>query len=470
MSAPNYQLLVNGVDLSNYLRHDGWNVTQNFGRQGDTANLELYDDFGTHIVSGVATPHFVVKPLQSVVLKTTVTTNLDTTLFAGRVTTPNFASPSPVANDWILACTDYTNDADNVIVSGDYNGWTADAIIKDLVRQANAQWIARGGSSMTTTSVQPGPVIQRVQINYLTLTSAIVKVARLASQFVDYSWFIDYNRNVHFLTLQGLTGTPVATFTDAIPTGAPNPTLGHFLGDDSYAYLWDGTSLRNSMIVRGTTFQTDFRDVFVGNGSQTSWPLTYHVTSTSTASLTVGGASQTIEVLDNLGNTGASASSTDQYIITQNANGQWFLQVNHGFGTIPAPGSAIRLSYTYDAPILARADNALSQTQYTGTNGGVYQGMISDSTLVTLSSAVQRGQVELQAFQWVQERVTFTTIDNWPGHISAGQTFNLISSRTPDSQQGYIMGLNGTFVVVSNQYGGTKGNYRGYQVTGTRVQ
>jgi len=468
MTAPNYQLLVNGVDLSAHLDQSGWNVTQNFGRQGDTANIHLVDDFGS-AANPLATNNFVIKPLQSVVLKTTVTTNLDTILFAGRVTTPNFASTTPDTNDWILDCVDYTSDCDNVIVSGDYSGWTADAIIIDMFSQANAQWVAGGGQAMTTTGVQAGPTIQRVQINYLTLTSALVKVTRLASQYVDYAWYIDYNRNVNFITLQSTVSAPVATFTDARPTAQPTKTLSYFLEDD-YAYLWDGTSLRNSMIVRGTTFTTTFQDAFVGNGYQTSWPLTYHVTADSTATLTVGGISNSVEVLDNTGNTGAPATSTDQFIITQNANLQWFLQVNPNYGSTPGSGAKIAISYTYDAPILARADNAASQAEYTGTNGGLFQGSITDSTLVTLSSAVQRGQVELQSYQWIQERVTFTTVDNWPNHIAAGQAFNLVSARTPDSQNGWAMGLNGTFIVVSNQYGGTQGNYRGYTVTGTRAQ
>jgi hypothetical protein len=321
---------------------------------------------------------------------------------------------------------------------------------------------------MTTTGVNPGPVIPRVMINYLTLSTAIVKVCRLASQYVDYSWYIDYSRNLHFVTLQSSTGTPVVTFSDHTPTAQPTVAKGNFLQGD-YAYEWDGTSLRNSMIVRGTTFQTSFHDAFVGNGHQTSWPLTYHVTSTSTASLIVAGGGQTVTVLDNVGNSGTPATATSQYIITLNANGQWFLQVNPGYGTTPGKGAKIGLSYTFDAPIIARADNTASQVQYHGTNGGVYQAGITDSTLVTLASAVQRGQVELQSFQWVQERVTLTTVDNWPGHITAGQTFNLISARTPDSQNDWNMGLSGTFMVVSNRYGGTQGNFRGYTITGTRV-
>lgn len=477
MAAPNYEFKVAGVDLSAYLDQSGWNVSQNFGRQGDTGQFHLFDDFTNHLSGGVPTPHFHIEPLQSVTLKTTVNTNLDTTIFAGRVTTPNFSTPSPVANDWILSCVDYTNDTDNIIVSGDYNGWYAGDIILDLVSQANAKFVSPthdngtyGGSLLTTNNVAKGPVIQRVQINYLTLSSAIVKVVRLASQFVDYCWYIDYARDVHFQALQSSTGSPVATFTDVV-AGAPTPTTGYYLsGESNYAYEWDGTSLRDSIVVRGTTFQTRFSDKFTGNGSQTAWPMTYHVTSTSTASLSVGGVGKSVTVLDNTGNAGPAAIATTQFVITMNKNGQWFLQVNAGYGTTPGKGAAIVLAYTFDAPVIAETENLVAQAKYKGTNGGVYQAAISDSTLVNVGSAVQRGKVELQAFQWVQERVTFTTADNWPGHIDAGQVFTLISSRTPDSQNSYAMGLNAKFVVVSNAYGGTKGNYRGYTITGTRIQ
>src|ERR1039457_4334377 len=173
-TVPSYSLLINGVDLSSHMPQSSFSIQQNFGRQGDTASFSLYDEITT------TAPNFVVKPLQSIVL---TDTNLGTVMFGGLVTNPKWVQEAPNLIRWDLQCVDYTYYANKIIVHGIFVGQTADAIIKDLVTLANV--------GLTTNNVQPGPTIDRIKINYLTLSGAISKVTKMATQSTNSGWYID---------------------------------------------------------------------------------------------------------------------------------------------------------------------------------------------------------------------------------------------------------------------------------------
>lgn len=366
------------------------------------------------------------------------------------MTQPTITSWQPNHLEWQLSCVDYTFLADNIIVFGTFYNQSADQIIKTLVAQANV--------GLTTNNVQAGPAIPVVQINYLTLSEALTKVARLASITTDFSWYIDYSKDIHFFSLNQTVVSQV-TLSDSDFPGASGTTGNYEV--DSFGYEWDGGSIRNSCIVRGTNYRTTSKDTFVGNGSQTSFPISFNVSTDVTPRVTVGGVSKTLSVITQ--NSQVAAAST-QWQIVQNPSGSWFLQV----GTDPAPATnvAVVVSYTSQAPIITRVDNQLSQSQL-GVTAQMY---VADSSLVNLGSAAQRGQAELQEYQWPQERVSLTTNENFTGHIEAGNVIILKASRIPDSQNSYQQGINGKFLIVQNNYAGTQGNYRKYTITGTRVQ
>ena len=137
------------TQYQNWLAYDGhqqqMQITQNFGRQGDTATLPLVDEY-------VSSPNIRIPVMSQVSL---YDNNCSKYLFAGVVTNPALEVTSPNRNEWTLACTDYTFYADNAIVHGVYYGWTVDQIVIDLTRQANC------GISAASTSaggyVAPGP-------------------------------------------------------------------------------------------------------------------------------------------------------------------------------------------------------------------------------------------------------------------------------------------------------------------------
>lgn len=539
-NAPTYQLLVGGKDYSNLLEQDTWTVTQNYGRQGTTARFQLFDDWSALTPSVPAVPF--IKPLSEIIF---TDTSIGQVLFAGYVTTPNINTFSPTCNEWLLDCIDYTLRADNIIVFDDLYNLSADKMIVQLNKDAAAANLS-AASTASGGKVAPGPILGRMQFPYVTLSSALSKIARLSSQQTDYSWFIDYSRNINFFSL-AQAPAPTVTFTDfaselgtggsgatvtygantltdtsqswkvnqwagssvtvvvasvsytvavasnstnsltlVSPTWPVTPSAGTTygisaisasLGDFSaatgaFAYVWDGGSLRNSCIVRGSNLSNKVTDTFVGNSNTTTWPLSYIVdSSVSNPLLTISGVRVACTVVTQ----GAqyTTNSSNEWVITQNAIGTWVLTPARGTPTAHA-GQIIKLTYLSTTPIITRQDNKVSQAIYNDSKGnGVYQSYISDPTLTTLSSAAARGQGELQEFQWIQERVQLQTNAHWPGHINAGSTFYLHAARVPNSQANYSLGINpnqnATFLVVQNHISGKQGGWRTYGITATRI-
>ena len=233
----------------------------------------------------------------------------------------------------------------------------------------------------------------------------------------------------------------------------------------NFGYEWDGTSVRNRILVQGanqvishTTVPTGTpTDAWKANGTQHSWPLRH--TPNGSLALYVGTASTSVDLVQ------AASTSTATWQVAQNANGQWFLNT----ATAPANGIVIRLWYDYLVPIVAQANDFASQNLYDGPNGGVYSEFISDSSLTTVPMALNRAQRERQEYAFAAERITFTTTEEFLGWVRAGETCTVVNQFIPDAQNSYSIGINDSFIVVSNSINFVDGGYRQMQVTAVRV-
>ncbi len=465
-----YSLLIGGVDFSSYLEQDTWSVTGNFGRQGTTAHFQLLDDFTETYNTNTPTAHFHIAPASEVLFTDTVSGQ---TLFAGYCFAPNIITFTPGLTEWGLDCIDYTTRADNIIVLGEFYGETADQAILKLFSSGGA-----APSTITAAAeadggyIAPGPTLGKLQLAYTTLSQALMRISRLASQSTDYSWYVDQNRNLHFISL-AQSPPPTLTLSDnqaAFGNDGSNisATFGTFdATPNNFTYVWDGSVIRNSCIVRGANVNKPVVDSWRGTGSTRQWLLSYVIDSeVSQPILKINGVQfkPNPTVISQ-----GSQTVGNGYEITQNAAGMWVL---NAMGTVPTPGSGalIELSYTASQPIVTKQDNAASQAAYADSKGPmVLQSFISDQTLTSLSAAIGRGQGELQEYQWVQERVQLITNENWPGHINPGDTFTLYASRVPDSQNNWQLGVLGTFLAIQVTINGKQGNFRTYSITGTRI-
>lgn len=441
------------TNYTNRLCYDGvsqqMTITQNFGRQGDTATFVLLDEYAT-------TQNFYIPPMSQISLYDNLAF---ANLFAGVVNTPTLVVTSPNRNEWVLQCTDYTLYADNINVQGTFNGLPIDQIVVLLTQQANcgitAVTVANGGF------VAPAPVINTVSFNYVTLSNAWLTLSQLAGTSVPYGWFVDENLALHFYSSDTAIDSEVTFTTDITTSGSL--TEGHIVLDNNMAYEWDGTTLHNKILIQGgsQTFTADLTkpatDTWKADGTQTAWPLRY--TATGTPTLRINGVN-TVVVLESNGTV-----ATSGWAIEQNAFGGWFLVSV----SAPRAGSVIKLWYDYQVPIIAQASDPASQIEYDGPNGGVFEEFISDSTLTTSSMALARAQRERTEYAFVAERATFTTSPEWFGWIRAGYVCTYDNEFVPDSFNSWAPGLNDQFIVVTNTVTFGDGGYRTMDITSVRI-
>lgn len=424
-------------------------ITQSFGRQGDTATLPLVDEYAS-------TPAVRIPVMSQVSL---YDNNCSQTLFAGVVNDPVQIVTGPNRNEWTLSCTDYTFYADNAIVHGVYYGWTADAIIVNLTRQANCGVTA--ASVRSGGYVAPGPQLASFVLNYSTLSDAWRKIATLAGQVTPYGWYVDENRHLHFYDATTAISSGV-TFTTT-PTVAGSTTEGHILLDSMNSYEWDGTSIRNKILVQGATQTINANptgaatDTWRADGTDSSWPLRYTLTGSPT--LKINGVAVSLTVVTGGG------TATGEWAAEQNSIGQWFLHSDEA----PGAGTLIQIWYSYQVPVVAQASDYASQAAYTGPNGGVFSEFISDSSLYTTPMALARAQRDRTEYAFAAERATFNTSEDFLGWVRAGQTCVYVNRFVPDSEASWALGINDTFIVVSNHVQFTQGGYRQQLVTAVRL-
>lgn len=459
IASPNLTFLVtppggSATDYTSKLAWSGANqsmsVTQNFGRQGDTATFPLMDDW-----SGRATPNFHIPAFSTVKL---TDNTLGKVLFAGIANNVVQDVQSPIFNEWDLNCTDYTFYADNAIVQGTFIGQTVDQIIVSLTAQANigitAAKVSNGGF------VAPGPQLASFVMPFGTLSDAWRKLATLAGQVTPYGWYVDENKALHFFDATTAVNSG-ATFTMVPTTQNGSSTQGHWSYANSFAYEQDGSSVRNKILVQGSdqvfkhgnVTSTASTDTFVGNGFQTSWALKYIVT--GSPALYVNGVSTSVTVV------GAGSTSSASWQVVQNSIGTWFLTKTDG---APASGTVLKIWYDYNAPVVAFAQDQASITQY----GVTLSEYINDTSLTTVPMALARAQRERTEYAFVVERATFTTTEDFSGWVRAGQTFVYINNFIYDVQNS-SWGVNDTFLCISNSISFGPGGYRQAQITGVRI-
>lgn len=445
------------VELTKYLTYEGANqemtVTQNFGRQGDTALFPLVFEH-----NGTSFP-FRVDPLSQIRLHDS---RVGQTLFGGVVTNPAFSVLGPNLGEWDLTCTDYTFYADHAVVRFPASGVAqSDAIVVGLTEQANcgisAARIADGGY------VAPGPSLPQWTLGYAPLSSAWRTLATAMGQVVPYGWYVDDQRQLHFYDQDTALDSRV-TFTTK-PTTAGSITEGHIVLDTTFLWEQDATSLVNKVLVQGATQAIAYNlangptDHWLSDGVNTSWPLRYTVSDSPAPVLYVGGVQQTVTVTD-------SGEAPDAaWTIISNANGGYFLVAS----AAPYAGATVHLWYAYEAPIIMQATDAQSIATYQGPNHGVFSEYISDSSLTTPPMALARAQQNRAEYAYPVQRVTFNTSPDFLGWVRAGYVFTLDCALIQDPNRGYAMGVYDQFLCTANTITFADGGYRTCQITGVRI-
>jgi hypothetical protein len=479
------------VNYGNKLAYSGGNnqisVTQNFGRQGDTATFDLIDG---NYASGeppnlVVHPTFVIPAFSVVKLIDTAALTYygdddRASIFYGYVAHPQLSLNGVSEMDWYLSCVDPGGYANASVVQAVYEGIPMGDAIVDVVRKSNcgvqANTIVNGGF------VEKGPTLNRTVIHYTNLTKALQKISKMASSQSAYGWYIDSTMNLHFYDQQQAPDSGVTVTDTPTAAGLLSYTECHMDLNQKITYDFDGSSLYNRALVVGasktitTTVKEKPLDTFVGDGSTTEFKMSYvpdtTVQSASTAKatkttlpvVTVNGVQQTITIYD------GTTAVTNQWTIQQNPNGSWVLAVTPNFGVTPGAGAKISLWYRYKLTITAQVDLKQSQNAIGGPNRGVFATVVSATSLDSTAAAHQRGARELAEYGHPQEKIQFYTSPEWIGVWRAGMTFILDSQFLLDSQRGFAPGLHAKFMITQQTVTFTQGGFRQWQVTAVRVQ
>jgi len=241
-------------------------------------------------------------------------------------------------------------------------------------------------------------------------------------------------------------------------------------------YEFDGTSLYNRASVTGVTTTIHPKkkaaptDTFVAGASQFAFNLSNIPDPASTNPIvTVNNTKQSCLYSDGTG-TQTTAFGPPQWLVQQQANGSWALRVNFPDASPPSGGSIINIWYPYQTSVTAQADDTQSQIAIGGPNKGIFAKGINARTLSDTSAAQQRAKREVKEYGRPQERITFTTTEEWVGLWQAGQSFTLKSSMLLDSQNNFTAPLNATFVITQASPNFTQDGFRTWNITGVRVQ
>jgi len=487
------------VDYGQYLAYTGGrgsiSISQNFGRQGDTASFNLIDpNYSVGVPPYLTvTPSFIFPAFSQIKLFDNTAyayflsqgyslSDADdaATLFAGYIQSPTLYINSPNEAEWALSCVDYSGYANASIVQSTFEGIPMGDAVVDLVKKANcgleAALISQGGY------VQPGPVIPRTIIHYTNLTSGLQKISKMASGQSAYGWYVDGNLNLHFYDQQQAPPSGVVVTDMPTTSGSLSYTECHIDQSQGLEYDFDGTTLYNRALVVGasktlsTKLSGPATNTWTTNGKQTQWQLTHvpdiaaRITATASATSTelpvvqVNGVQQTVSVYD------GSSIVTTQWTIAQHPDGSWWLEVTPGQGKVPASGATLAIWYRRRTTITAQADLKNSQKAIGGPNKGIFATVVNQSSISTTTAAYQRATRELAEYGHPQEKIIFTTTPEFIGTWRAGQTFILDSQLLLDSQNNFAPGLAAKFMITQQTMNVIQGGFRQWQVTAVRVR
>ena len=169
-----------------------------------------------------------------------------------------------------VVCCDYSLYANRELILERYDDKTVNYIIDAIV--------TKYAGTFTVTNVDCSVEIDTVVFNRMTMTECLDKLAKL----VGYSWYIDYDKDIHFFE-RAKNAAPFE-ITD---------TNGKYL-QNTLSVRDDLSQLRNSVVIRGADEEgTERTESYIADGEQVTFPLSNKfaelpVVNRDSTSMTVG--------------------------------------------------------------------------------------------------------------------------------------------------------------------------------------
>lgn len=361
-----YRIEINGVDRQADVINQTLVIVDQINEQVNTCDFKFINQ------SGLGMPEENDEVI--------ITLDDDTRQFAGQIVSVGISKSEYGVPAAAIKCVDYTRILDRFLAHISYENQTDAAIFADLI----AQYAASSG--VTGTNVIEGVTIDQIVFNYVQLSQAFRKIADLTSR----SWYIDYNKDVHYFPL---TQNP-----------APFNITSASANFKDLVINKNATQIKNRVYVRGGTKLSDFTTYEEnGDGVKRKFVLP---DKPSDVTVTVNGVSKTVGIKN------VDTSGFDWYLNYQ----EKYIEQDAA-GTLLGTGDTLEVTYKYAIPILvAQEDNASIEEH------GVHEFPIFDKTITTTDSARDRAIAELTDYA---SSIVDGGFKTWETGFRSGQYINI---------------------------------------------
>lgn len=261
-----------------------------------------------------------------------------------------------------VQCKDYSHTLDRKLVAKTYTSQTVVAIITDILTNFTDGTFTHANTTDTT-------VIDSITFNYLPVSECLKK---LASMLSNYSWYVDYTKDIHFYQDSAVPST--ITLTD---------TSGNFMFQ-SLVFHSDITQIQNHIYLRGgITTGTAFSDFKIADGKQNTFFVGYDLVSYTFYKALA--ASPTSFVALTSGADGTTDPTTVDVLYNPTTGFIRFANSN-----TPAINDVVKWTGTPTYPLIAQKSDLTSIALF-----GEYQKVIIDKNITTVTAASQRLTAEL---------------------------------------------------------------------------
>lgn len=284
-----------------------------------------------------------------------------------------------------VSCVDHTYEMDKVLASKTYEDQTIADIISDLITSY--------ASGFTTTNVSSTFTIKKIVFNQVPISACLKKLAEI----VQYDWYVDEDKDVHFFPKY--ENTAPFDLTD---------TNGNYI-NTTLKRVTDGSQITNRVKIRGGEYNGEiFSDSITVKGNDSkSFKLPYKF-----ANLTI--------TLDTGGGPVAKTVGVDfiddftSYDVLYN-----FQERTIRFEVALSDGDIIAFSGNPKVPVFAVSEDPISIALY-----GKVEKLIRDNSIESNEIARKRANAELYAYS---EPIVDAQFKTYESGLRAGMVINFQS-------------------------------------------
>lgn len=240
----------------------------------------------------------------------------------------------------------------------------ADQTLKQIVEHIVANYID-AGLSVTTNNTETGPTIKSVKFNYLSPEKCFGKLSRLT----NFSWYIDYYKDIHFFSKEG--------------NAAPEQLTDDTKNWRDLIITPDISQLRNRIVVRGGKYlSAQQTQTYKGDGTRSVWWLK---AKPKTLTIKEGGVDKTVGV-ENL-----EDEAGNDYMVNYQEK-----SVRRVAGAL-GDGIELECKFYYYVRVLVEGEDLDSITTMKALTGGdgIYEHFINDKAIKSKEEGRDRAKAEL---------------------------------------------------------------------------